>query len=61
MQIVDYLAEIDCLCSLASFALDHAGKMCKPELIQATGRSILDLRQMRHPCVNLTFKAGEVA
>jgi len=36
-QVVSCLAELDCLCSLAQYAINQSEKMCRPELIESSG------------------------
>jgi len=51
---VSCISELDCLCTLADVSADDSfGPMCKPEVLAATksGAKVLELKQMRHPCV----------
>ena len=46
------VAELDCLCALAFVSGDDThGPMCKPEIVEQKGKDVLELRQLRHPCV----------
>ena len=60
-QVVSCLAEIDVLCALALVSAKSNGQMCRPKFIAKDdnlNRTYLELRQMRHPCVTLTFQPG---
>jgi DNA mismatch repair ATPase MutS len=60
---VQCVAELDCLCALASISLDDtSGPMCRPEIVDGNGGvPLMELRQMRHPCVvDLMQKANFV-
>ncbi|KAJ1983733.1 DNA mismatch repair protein msh6 [Dimargaris verticillata] len=55
LQTVRTVAEIDCLLSLA-YSRDGLGEpVCRPEFVEptsaVTGGSVLELRNLRHPCV----------
>ena len=58
-RIVSCIAELDCLCSLAIFASTCQGGVCKPKFLASEGSPVLELKQMRHPGVTLTFRPGE--
>lgn len=60
-RIVSCIAELDCLCSLAIFASTCQGGVCKPKFLASEGSPVLELKQMRHPGVTLTFRPGEPA
>lgn len=53
------IGELDCLCTLADVSGDDSfGPMCKPEVLPARTdqAKILELVQMRHPCVQMIMK-----
>eukprot|EP00347_Sterkiella_histriomuscorum_P024111 403332270 len=57
-QIVSCLAEIDCLASMAIVSQSSDGLTCRPIFIKPEdnfSKPYLELRKMKHPCVNLTF------
>jgi len=45
------LAQLDCLCSLSTISFTSDSDMCRPELYPMGGRSFLEVREMRHPCI----------
>lgn len=49
------VGELDCLCALAIVSEDtQQGPMCKPTILtakEAGGRPVLEMKEMRHPCV----------
>ena len=50
------ISELDCLCALADVSADDSsGPMCKPVLLD-DGEPVLELTQMRHPCVQMIMK-----
>ena len=55
---LNLLAELDCLASLAIVSGQSVGNMCRPVFLSYTGEyaqsSVLDIKQMRHPCVSLS-------
>ena len=56
---VSCIGELDCLCALADVSADDSfGPMCKPEILPRTadGKKVLELKQMRHPCVQMVMK-----
>jgi len=59
---VSCVAELDCLCALADVSGGDSalgvGKMCKPEVLplNAQGPHVLELRQLRHPCVQMVMR-----
>lgn len=54
---INLLTELDCLASLSIVSGQGDGSMCRPKFLPYEGdyknSSILDIRQMRHPCVSL--------
>ena len=53
------VGELDCLCALADVSADSSnGVMCKPEVLPrpVDGKQILELKKMRHPCVQMVMK-----
>ena len=61
-DIITYLSELDCLCSLASTALKEEG-MTRPVLalksaISQKAKPMIELRKMRHPTVTATNLLG---
>lgn len=56
-NLVDTLAELDCLLSLASASKRWAKPACRPKFIEkndplAGGRAYINIKQMRHPCID---------
>jgi DNA mismatch repair protein MSH6 len=53
---VNLIAELDCLVSLSIVSGQQEGVMCRPHFIPYEGdfknSSLLDIKQLRHPCVN---------
>jgi len=58
-RLIACISELDCLCSLSLVSTSCAsGPMCRPTFLtsqQAGNRNILNLKQMRHPCVSETI------
>lgn len=53
------VAEIDSLNSLAVVSANKTEKMCKPKIVQLSGKGqnpILEIKGMRHPCLVSTDK-----
>ncbi len=52
------LTELDCLASLSIVSSQASGDMCRPKFLEYTGdyenSSVLDIKQLRHPCVALS-------
>ena len=55
---INLLTELDCLASLSIVSGQQMGSMCRPEFLEYAGEfknsSILDIKQLRHPCVSLS-------
>ena len=49
-QVIAYLAELDCLCSLAKLALKMDVR-CKPVFLDDTSKPVYKLKGMVHPCL----------
>lgn len=59
--IINFLSELECLSSLAIFAITAGGPLCKPSFIETQGRRFFELKQMRHPGVIPVFRPGQPA
>jgi len=56
---VTCISELDCLCALGDVSADDSfGPMSKPEILSSkpNGKPVLELHQMRHPCVQSVMK-----
>lgn len=55
-SFVNCIAELDCLCSLAQVSKEN--NYTKPEILNPmkTKNSVLQIEQVRHPCVERTVK-----
>ncbi|KAJ1953581.1 DNA mismatch repair protein msh6 [Dispira parvispora] len=53
LSAVMVVAELDCLLSLAYSAQSFGEPVCRPEFVEnrPDGRAVLDIRELRHPCV----------
>ena len=58
-QVVSIITEIDCLIALSITSGQSDLKMSRPELVPYEGKyenkSLLDIREMVHPCVKVAF------
>eukprot|EP00455_Lapot_gusevi_P054627 TRINITY_DN8791_c0_g1_i2.p1 TRINITY_DN8791_c0_g1~~TRINITY_DN8791_c0_g1_i2.p1 ORF type:complete len:765 (-),score=191.26 TRINITY_DN8791_c0_g1_i2:96-2075(-) len=60
IQAVRVLAELDCLCSLASYSANADGVMCRPQFLDPQEHSpTLELRGCRHPAVAATARGDQ--
>jgi DNA mismatch repair protein MSH6 len=59
LQLVNTLAYLDCLCSLAQFRRNLNEPCCKPEFVDSTV-STLELEEMRHPCIQETLQTDYI-
>jgi DNA mismatch repair ATPase MutS len=52
-KVIQCVAELDCLCALASISSDNQyGPMTRPEILEDNGgEAFIELRSVRHPCV----------
>ena len=66
-QALNLITELDCLASLSIVSGQQVGVMCRPEFIAYDSKeyntqnknSILDIRQLRHPCVSLADQSKQ--
>eukprot|EP00347_Sterkiella_histriomuscorum_P021958 403332180 len=56
-RTMNVITELDCLCSLSIVSGQSVGDMCRPQFVGYQGEyansSLLDIKQLRHPCVTL--------